>query len=115
MVPVFSNGSRGTFNDETFFLIRLSKSIYKFGYRFIGQHIGYRLSNIKNYRVSVSAKIFIMVHPYFIIKHVTQFSNSKDGILQQSPIELILTLSLGFREERTCNAVKGKKKRGYNT
>ncbi len=56
-----------------------------------------------------------MVHPYFIIKHVTQFSNSKDGILQQSPIELILTLSLGFREERTCNAVKGKKKRGYNT
>ncbi len=38
------------FNDETFFLIRFSKSIYKFGYRFIGQHIGYRLSNIKNYR-----------------------------------------------------------------
>ncbi len=38
------------FNDETFFLIRLSKSIYKFGYRFIGQHIGYRLSNIKDYR-----------------------------------------------------------------
>ncbi len=30
------------------------------------------------------------------IKHVPQFSNSKDGILQQSPIELILTLSLGF-------------------
>ncbi len=31
------------FNDETFFfLIRLSKSIYKFGCRFIGQHIGYR-------------------------------------------------------------------------
>ncbi len=36
------------------------------------------------------------------IKHVPQFSNSKDGILQQSPIELILTLSLGFREERMC-------------
>ncbi len=36
----------------------------------------------------------------FIIKHVPQFSNSKDSILQQSPIELILTLSLGFREER---------------
>ncbi len=45
------------------------------------------------------------------IKHVQQFSNSKDGILQQSPIELILTLSLGFREERMC---EGKKKRGYN-
>ncbi len=28
----------------------------------------------------------------FIIKHVQQFSNSKDSILQQSPIELILTL-----------------------
>ncbi len=41
------------------------------------------------------------------IKHVPQFSNSKDGILQQSPIELILTLSLGFREERMC---EGKKK-----
>ncbi len=40
-----------------------------------------------------------------------RFSNSKDGILQQSPIELILTLSLGFREERMC---EGKKKRGYN-
>ncbi len=39
------------------------------------------------------------------------FNNSKDGILQQSPIELILTLSLGFREERMC---EGKKKRGYN-
>ncbi len=54
----------------------------------------------------------------FIIKHVPQFSNSKDGILQQSPIELILTLSLGFREERMRTAVKGrklcKKKRGYN-
>ncbi len=36
------------------------------------------------------------------IKHVPQFSNSKDGILQQSPIELILSLSLGFREERMC-------------
>ncbi len=39
----------------------------------------------------------------FIIKHVLQFSNrfsnSKDSILQQSPIELILTLSLGFRNE----------------
>ncbi len=46
-----------------FFLIRLSKSIYKFGYRYIGQHIGYRLSNMKNYRLSVSAKIFISVHP----------------------------------------------------
>ncbi len=45
------------------------------------------------------------------IKHVPRFSNSKDGILQQSPIELILTLSLGFREERMC---EGKKKRGYN-
>ncbi len=45
------------------------------------------------------------------IKHVPQFSNSKDGILQQSPIKLILTLSLGFREERMC---EGKKKRGYN-
>ncbi len=31
----------------------------------------------------------------FIIKHVPQFSNSKDGILQQSPIELIQTLSFG--------------------
>ncbi len=29
------------------------------------------------------------------IKHVPQFSNSKDSILQQSPIELILTLSFG--------------------
>ncbi len=48
----------------------------------------------------------------FIIKHVPQFSNCKDGILQQSPIELILTLSLGFREERTCTAVKGKKEGG---
>ncbi len=38
------------FHVETLLLIRLSKSIYKFGYRFIGQHIGYRLSNIKNYR-----------------------------------------------------------------
>ncbi len=46
------------FNDETFFLIRLS-SKYKFGYRFIG----YRLSNIKNYRLSVSANIFISVYP----------------------------------------------------
>ncbi len=45
------------------------------------------------------------------IKHVPRFSKSKDGILQQSPIELILTLSLGFREERMC---EGKKKRGYN-
>ncbi len=45
------------------------------------------------------------------IKHVPQFSNSKDGILQQSPIELILTLSLGFREERMW---EGKKKHGYN-
>ncbi len=45
------------------------------------------------------------------IEHVPQFSNSKDAILQQSPIELILTLSLGFREERMC---EGKKKRGYN-
>ncbi len=36
---------------------------------------------------------------HFIIKHVPQFSNSKDAILQQSPIELILTLSLDFREE----------------
>ncbi len=45
------------------------------------------------------------------IKHVPQFSNSIDGILQQSPIELILPLSLGFREERMC---EGKKKRGYN-
>ncbi len=45
------------------------------------------------------------------IKHVPQFSNCKDGILQQSPIELILTLSLGFREERMC---EGKKKRGYD-
>ncbi len=44
-------------------------------------------------------------------KHLPQFSNSKDGILQQSPIELILPLSLGFREERMC---EGKKKRGYN-
>ncbi len=35
-----------------FFIIRLSKSIYKFGYKCIGQHIGYRLSNIKNYRLS---------------------------------------------------------------
>ncbi len=43
----------------------------------------------------------------FIIKHVPQFSNSKDSILQQSPIELILTLSLGFREERMHTAVKG--------
>ncbi len=42
----------------------------------------------------------------FIIKHVPQFSNSKDSILQQSPIELILTLSLGFREERMRAAVK---------
>ncbi len=40
------------------------------------------------------------------IEHVPQFSNSKDAILQQSPIELILTLS--FREERMC---EGKKKR----
>ncbi len=47
----------------------------------------------------------------FFIKHVPRFSNSKDGILQQSPIELILTLSLGFREERMCEV---KKKRGYN-
>ncbi len=47
--------------NETLFLIRLSKSIYKFGYRFIGQHIGYRHSNIKNYQLS--AKIFISVHP----------------------------------------------------
>ncbi len=47
----------------------------------------------------------------FIIKHVPQFSNSKDGILQQSPIELILMLSLGFKEERVRNAVKGKKLR----
>ncbi len=31
----------------------------------------------------------------FIIKHVPQFSNSKDSILQQSPIELILALSFG--------------------
>ncbi len=31
-----------------------------------------------------------------------------------SPIELILTLSLGFREERTRTAVNGKKKCGYN-
>ncbi len=38
------------FHVETLLLIRLSKSIYKFGYRFIGQHISYRLSNIKNYR-----------------------------------------------------------------
>ncbi len=30
----------------------------------------------------------------FIIKHVPQFSNSKDGILQQSPM-MILTLSFG--------------------
>ncbi len=45
----------------------------------------------------------------FIIKHVPQFSNSKDSILQQSPIELILTLSLGFREERMRAAVKGRK------
>ncbi len=45
------------------------------------------------------------------LSNVPQFSNSKDGILQQSPIELILTLSLGFREERMC---EGKKKRGYN-
>ncbi len=45
------------------------------------------------------------------LSNVPQFSNSKDGILQQSPIELILTLSLSFREERMC---EGKKKRGYN-
>ncbi len=32
-------------------------------------------------------------------------SSSKDGILQQSQIELILTLSLGFREERVRTAV----------
>ncbi len=50
----------------------------------------------------------------FIIEHVPQFSNSKDGILQQSPIELILMLSLGFKEERMCTPVKGKKKCGYN-
>ncbi len=50
----------------------------------------------------------------FIIKHVPQFSNCKDAILQQSPIELILRLSLCFREERMCNAVKEKTKRGYN-
>ncbi len=31
---------------------------------------------------------------HFIIKHVQQFSNCKDGILQQS-IDLILTLSFG--------------------
>ncbi len=43
----------------------------------------------------------------FIIKHVPQFSNSKDSILQQSPIELILTLRLGFRKERMRTAVKG--------
>ncbi len=43
-----------------------------------------------------------------------KFSNNKDGILQQTLIELILTLSLGFREELMCTAVKGKKKCGYN-
>ncbi len=50
-----------------FFNQALKKSIYKCGYRFIGQHFDYRLSNIKNYRSSVSAKIFIPVHPYFIL------------------------------------------------
>ncbi len=48
------------FNDETFFYQALKKYI-QIGYRFIGQHIGYRLSNRKNYRLS--AKIFISVHP----------------------------------------------------
>ncbi len=38
----------------------------------------------------------------------------KDGILQQSLIELLMTLSLGFREERMHTAVKGKTKLGYN-
>ncbi len=41
----------------------------------------------------------------FISKHVPQFSNSKDGILQQSPM-MILTLVL-VREERMCTTVKG--------
>ncbi len=31
----------------------------------------------------------------FIIKHIQQFRNCKDSILQQSPVELILTLSFG--------------------
>jgi len=52
------------FNGENFVLvIRLSKKEYKFGFRFICRYIGYRLSNIKNYRLSVSAKIVISVHP----------------------------------------------------
>ncbi len=48
---------------KTCFLIRLSKSILQIGYSFIGQHIGYRLSNIKNDQLSVAAKIVISVHP----------------------------------------------------
>lgn len=39
-------------------------------------------------------------------KHVPQFSNSKDSILQQSLIVLILMLSLGFREEGMNTTVK---------
>ncbi len=42
--------------DELFFII-LSKSIYKFGYRFIGQHIGYRLLNINHYRIGQNVHI----------------------------------------------------------
>ncbi len=82
-----------------------------------------RLNSIIDYGCARSSKCFGALHAH---THTLQpgeqrlscglcvqrlFNNSKDGILQQSPIELILTLSLGFREERMC---EGKKKRGYN-
>ncbi len=51
-----------------FFLIRLSKSIYKFGYRFIGQHIGLSAFKYKEWWV-IGASLMLNDHTSSALDH----------------------------------------------